>query len=156
VEAGVNTSYWEAYIRARVRVDPVTGCWNWTQGCDPDGYGRTTHAYNHGLDQEAHRVSYRVFKGPIPEGKQVRHQCHNRPCCNPEHILLGTHQDNIDDGKRDGRVLNGQTKLTHAQVKCIRKLLATRTLTQRAIAAQFGVSPSSITFIKQGKHWAHA
>jgi|SRR6478736_2190505 len=146
---------WREYIRQRVKIDPKTGCWLWQQHRDKHGYGHSTHAYNHGLDQEAHRAAYHVFKGRIPKGKQVRHQCHNPPCCNPDHLLLGVQKDNVADNVRDGRVLNGQTLLTRAQVLEIKRLLKARalTLSNRAIAKKFGVCPATITLIKTGKNW---
>jgi hypothetical protein len=152
VEAGVNTSYWEAYIRARVRVDPVTGCWNWTLSCFPPGYGQSGAARSAGLDQYAHRLAFTAFKGPIPKGKLVRHwRCHNPPCCNPAHLVLGTRRDNMLDNLRAG--LPHTIKLTPAKVARIRKLIA-KGEKQRVIAEKFGVKRTAINRINTGRRWA--
>jgi hypothetical protein len=145
--------HWRAYIRKRIKIDPKTGCWLWQLRCDKDGYGHTTHAYVHGLDSQAHRLSFTAFKGRIPKGKVVRHKCHTPPCCNPEHLLKGTPQDNTNDSRRDGRKV-GKPKLTHAQVVRIKKRLAKGAL-QREVAVQFGVHPSAISNIKRGRRWTH-
>jgi hypothetical protein len=73
------------------------GCWIWTGGTSTDGYGRLKVG---GIYMRAHRLSYEFFKGPIPEGLMVRHRCpvqDNRLCVNPDHLIVGTHQDNMDD-----------------------------------------------------------
>lgn len=84
------------YLLSRCIEDPVTGCWNWTGSCIQKGYG---HFVSRGIHYVAHRESYKAFKGPIPDGLLVRHinSCHNRKCINPDHLELGTHQDNMDD-----------------------------------------------------------
>jgi DNA-binding XRE family transcriptional regulator len=96
-----------------------------------------------------------VFKGPIPAGLQVRHQCHNRICCNPKHLLVGTHQDNKDDNKRAG-LTHAKLVLSPQQVAHIKRLLARGQHTQAQLAAQFGVSQPTIGRIKLGKTWREA
>ena len=149
-------SYWQLYIRKRVAIDPVTGCWNWQQGCNKHGYGRLWGAalLKRGLSQLAHRLSYTVFIGPMPSGLLARHQCHNPPCCNPEHLLLGTQSDNVADGIRDGRPL-GHTRLTATAVAEIKRLLSLRIYTQRQIGLMFGVGVTAINNIARGLRWAH-
>lgn len=72
----------------------LDGCWEWTKGTCSGGYGR--FRYN-GIIYRAHRYSYFCFNGSIPEGMLVRHLCHNRLCCNPPHLALGTEYDNWHD-----------------------------------------------------------
>jgi hypothetical protein len=62
------------------RVQKTESCWLWTGGDDHSGYG---HFYFLGRNRKAHRVSYEMFVGPIPDGLQVDHLCRNRACVNP-------------------------------------------------------------------------
>jgi len=75
---------------------PVTesGCWIWEMCIGNDGYGKVSYK---GKTYRAHRHSYEVFKDDIPEGLLVCHSCDTPSCVNPEHLFLGTHQDNIGD-----------------------------------------------------------
>lgn len=68
---------------AKVRINPVTGCWEWHGTRHPQGHGMTTID---GKPWYVHRLTYSVFIGPIPKGKHLHHTCHNQPCCNPEHV----------------------------------------------------------------------
>jgi hypothetical protein len=95
----------EERLRLRSVVDPETGCHLWTGTLIPGGYGRVHVA--------AHRLAYQLANGPIPGGMLVLHRCDNPPCCNPEHLFLGSPQDNMTDKVRKGRCRNGWTgKLT--------------------------------------------
>ena len=80
--------------------DFSTGCWNWKASFHRDGYGFFRFE---GKMQLAHRVSYKLFKGPIPEKMYICHTCDNPACINPSHLFLGTQKDNMDDMKRKGR-----------------------------------------------------
>jgi hypothetical protein len=144
---------WRAYIRARVRVDPVTHCWEWQLSrTKTGGYGSSNGALPYGLSGKAHRLAYEVYKGPIPPGLQVRHKCHNRICCNPKHLLVGTHQDNKDDNKRAGR-LHAKLVLTPVQVKEIKKLLAQGGYTRTRLGVLFNVNRATIGRIALGQTW---
>ena len=142
---------WQAYIRERVKPAPATGCWVWQLSRLPTGYGQTGACKD---EPRVHRLAYTAFIGPIPAGLIVRHTCHNRPCCNPEHLVLGTHQDNTDDTKRDGRSLGHQT-LTPVQVAEIKRLLTQGAHRQWELGALFGVSQVTISRVKLGKSHAH-
>jgi hypothetical protein len=81
------------------------GCWEW-QASRMKGPGTPTYGFfgkSHGPVVLAHRYSYEMFVGPIPESMQVRHTCDNRTCVNPSHLELGSHQDNMDDRTKRGR-----------------------------------------------------
>ena len=76
-------------------------CWEWTARRDKDDYGQ--FAISKGKSAVAHRVAYSLSVGDIPDGMFVCHTCDNPPCCNPEHLWIGTNQDNMDDMVRKNR-----------------------------------------------------
>ena len=92
-----------------------TGCWNWTAGRFHSGYGYFGVA--EWKEKRAHRVSYRLHHGEIPEGKVICHTCDNPGCVNPEHLWLGTQKENMQDAKQKGRVSNGALKGTYKNPK---------------------------------------
>ena len=85
-----------------------TACWEWTASRIPQGYGRL--CYKGDSSEYAHRVSYLVFKGEIPSGMCVLHTCDNPGCVNPDHLWLGTHQQNMDDRNQKGRCRKATVK----------------------------------------------
>lgn len=84
----------------KIQVDPDTGCWIWQGSKSRIGYGmiivnkRTT---------SPHRVSYQYFIGEIPDGKEVHHKCYVRSCCNPLHLDVVSHRENLIDAFLDVR-----------------------------------------------------
>ena len=102
---------------SKVDAAPSDCCWEWL-ACKTHGYGRFGYQ---GKMCQAHRVAYQLAKGIIPEGMVVRHTCDNPACCNPNHLVLGTQQDNINDmDQRERRakgITHGQSKLTDDQVR---------------------------------------
>lgn len=83
----------------------VSGCWDWQKSRNPKtGYGQLS-SWEDGkrMLYTAHRVSFRALVGEIPDGLFVLHKCDNRACFNPEHLFLGTQQDNITDMHQKGR-----------------------------------------------------
>jgi hypothetical protein len=83
-------------FHTKYEVDPETGCWNWTANIAPQGYGRIGADAPDYTTLYAHRVSYELHKGPIPEGLVVDHMCNNRQCVNPDHLQAITHKANIE------------------------------------------------------------
>lgn len=105
----------------------------------------------------AHRVSYIVNIGPVPDGQVIRHTCDNRRCISPEHLLPGTTQQNADDMKARGRSNTGtrhwNSRLTEDQVINIYKAAHLRTAMQKEIAAVYGVHPVTVSEIKRKVKW---
>jgi hypothetical protein len=95
----------------------------------------------------AHHYSWEKHRGPIPAELSVRHRCGNIACVNPGHLYLAT-LIAPRRGPRRGKQ-NPCARLTWPQVKAIRQ----STLTQGAIAAQFGVAPSTVSSIRRRKTW---
>lgn len=91
----------EAFLAQR-----ESGCMEWIGGTSRSN-GRDSYRYGRyrvgGNKELAHRVAFERAKGPIPAGLVVRHTCGNTLCCNPEHLVLGTQQDNYQDAIRRGR-----------------------------------------------------
>ena len=135
------------------------GCWNWS-GYSRNGYGRLmvgSRKDNTRRTVQAHRFSYKLFNGDIPYGLYVCHKCDNKLCVNPEHLFLGTHQDNIDDRERKNRnnhVVGENvptSKLTENEVIKIRN----SNLSSRKLAEIYGLNKTSILDIKNGINWKH-
>jgi hypothetical protein len=139
------------------------GCWEWTATRDSDGYGRIlVGSRSDGTRQNAraHRVSYLLNCGSIPSGMEVLHKCDNPPCVRPDHLFLGTVDDNMKDMVAKKRAANqagernGFAKLTEDAVTAIR--LAARDGESRgALARAYHVSESCIRAIVTNKRWAH-
>lgn len=130
-----------------------TGCWLWTGTTDGNGYGMVSFRSK---DRRAHRVSYELFKGPIPKGLHVLHRCDTPLCVNPAHLRAGTPKENMADREARGRrnvkgEQIGTSKLTESDVIEIRK----SKLGQKALAEKYGVAPSHIWVIRSGKAWKH-
>jgi DNA-binding CsgD family transcriptional regulator len=131
-------------------------CWNWKPPCNEDGYG---DFYDSATKKKtsAHRYSYKLHKGPIPEGLCVCHECDNPPCCNPKHLFLGTHADNMRDSAQKGRRLGekqGRAKLTTSQVIEMKHMLANGAK-EKDIAERFAISTESVSCINTGRNWSH-
>lgn len=109
-----------------------------------------------GVYYKAHRIAYEQAYGKIPEGLIVRHMCDNPNCINPEHLELGTHEDNVSDRVKRNRsaigVGNGRSKLTENDVRNIRN----DTIHSKAeLARKYNVSEKVIYNIKNYKSWKH-
>jgi len=84
-----------------------SGCWVWT-GSLVRGYGQIAGMVNgKRRPVPAHRVAWELTNGPIPDGLHACHKCDNPPCCNPAHLFLGTPQENLDDARQKGRLIDG-------------------------------------------------
>ncbi len=82
---------------------PFSGCWLWTAAAAGNGYGYIGRGRAGEGMEYAHRVSWKIHKGPIPKGKQVLHRCDTPPCVNPDHLFLGDVSANMRDCVAKGR-----------------------------------------------------
>lgn len=92
-------------LMRRFKVNPTSGCWEWIGAPRANLYGMLKVGRSMVY---AHRFSYALHKGPIPDGMQVLHQCDNRLCINPEHLHLGTHLDNMREASERNRMRKGE------------------------------------------------
>lgn len=148
----------------KVSVCGGDGCWLWTASLDSKGYAQISM---NGRPTRASRVSYQLFKGPIPDGLDVLHTCDNPVCVRPCHLWTGTKKDNSQDMVRKGRhgmhvhperCLRGSAvknaKLNENKVGTIRLLLA-RNWPQRVVATFLGVSQATVNNVNTNKFWKH-
>ena len=85
----------------KISPEPNSGCWLWTAGVNSSGYGMIGVGSRGAAG--AHRISYELFKGPIPEGQMILHSCDCRVCINPDHLAVGTAKQNASDMISRGR-----------------------------------------------------
>lgn len=147
-------------IMRHTRYNSTSECLEWT-GNRRNGYGRmTVGSRTDGTRRSvsAHRVSYELEYGEIPEGMEVCHKCDNPCCVNPKHLFLGTRQDNIDDRERKGRnhpprgEKHAKAKLTETDVLAIReKRVQGKSFGK--LAEEYGVCKRTIQDAVSGKNW---
>ena len=139
-------------------------CWEWNANKNTAaGYGRFRV---NGKLELAHRASWEIHNGLIPEGEGhhgtcVLHRCDFRSCVNPRHLFLGTNQDNMDDMKKKGRNHQNQgeshpmSKLTEKTVRMIRKYFDAGGCSHDWLAQVYGVDKSNIGLIVRRQTWRH-
>lgn len=142
----------EEYIREikkRIAINEHTGCWEWQRPTGSWGYGLMMYKAK---QKRAHRVSWIVHNGDIPDGMLVCHKCDNPKCVNPEHLFLGTNADNMKDAAKKGRFTHA--KLTPSCVQIIRMLLKKK-VPQKNIAKLFNITVGPVSSISMGRNWKH-
>jgi hypothetical protein len=137
-------------------VQKGSDCWEWQGRRFDDGYGSF---YGRAHILRAHRLSYELTYGPIPEGMWVLHRCDNPLCVRPSHLFLGTNHDNVRDRIAKGRGVKGErspnAKLNAAKVKEIRRLFAKGGWTYTSLGRKYSVTRATIRFIVLRKAWKH-
>lgn len=140
---------------SKVDVRSATECWEWKASRTKKGYG--SFGFVNGTEY-AHRVSWILTFGDVPDGLFVCHRCDNRSCVNPNHLFLGTAKDNSEDMVNKGRSIvnekNPMSKLKEDDVKQIRAILSSSDRpSHREIAKMFGVSSATVSLIGSNTIW---
>ena len=152
-------------FNTKYTVDKLTGCWLWSAHKNKQGYGQF---FDKDKRWRAHRWAYQHYLGEIPDGMCVCHKCDNPSCVNPEHLFLGTQQENMDDMLSKGRQsppkgeCSFHSTLSEKSVVLIKRFLE-RHPTERGpqggqcdfLARWFGKSKSIISDIGTGRTWRH-
>jgi hypothetical protein len=145
--------FWEKVQRAE-----GDGCWLWNAGKDSKGYGVFHRCSNlgHRTIVAAHRMSWELVNGPVPEGLGVLHDCDTPACVRPDHLFLGTQLANIKDRDEKGRTAKGErnshARLTKENVAQIRANFANGAK-RKELAIEFGVCRSTINQILRYAIW---
>lgn len=148
---------------SKVNKQEVDGCWEWTACLKPQGYGNFGIGRNH---MYAHRLSWEMSNGPIPEGMLICHKCDNRKCVRQDHLFLGTVKDNSQDALKKGRLSKPPVKwgvknqfhvFTEDQVREIRRRYrreSRNVSNASALAQEFGVTKDAVKRVLARKTWA--
>lgn len=156
-----NQSFRERFW-SKVDKNADNGCWEWT-GCIRNGYGRIS--INDKMYQ-AHRVSWEIVNGEIPEGLFICHHCDNRKCIKPSHLFLGTNSDNMQDMIKKGRgnfnhpnikigEKNGASKLKNHEVRAIKHLAQSKIASINSLRKLYNISYNTIHCLLNEKTWKH-
>lgn len=142
---------------SKVSIKSENECWEWLMSKDKCGYGRLMF---NSIREKAHRISWKLINGEIPDGLYVCHKCDNPSCVNPKHLFLGTQKDNMVDMRKKNRqpsVLgekNPKAKLTEEIVLEIR-LLYQFGIRQYEIAKMYKISRFLVFDIVHRRKWKH-
>lgn len=133
-------------------IDEETGCWNWKEYIDKDGYGIFS-GFNRKW-MKAHRFSYEYFIGTLEKGLVICHNCQNRKCVNPQHLRQDTYKSNMIDMVNSGN--QRSQKLSVEEVIEIKNALKHYYKGQiKDLAHFYKVDITTISLIKKGKNWSH-
>lgn len=146
------------------KVNRGPGCWLWTGATMANGYGVIGVPVRVGKHRNAlaHRVSWELKNGPVPEGLQVLHRCDVRNCVNPEHLFVGTQKENIADmyakGRESGCGVRGHrnpsAKFSEKDAALMR-YLSDCGVSYQHLTEIFGVTKSTVSRVALRQSWAH-
>lgn len=142
--------YWLNKLDEMSIPEPNSGCQLWLHALNADNYGQIR--YN-GATVLAHRLSYELNKGEIPEGLKVLHKCDVSECINPNHLKVGTQTENVADMDTKGRrvsvfgMRHGKAKFTQKQID---EVIASDD-PQWMICEKYSMSPSYVRMLKNGE-----
>lgn len=125
-------------------------CWLWIGPLNRGGYGK--FCFGNIKSDTAHRVSYKIFKGDIPDGMFICHSCDVRNCVKPEHLWIGDHQENMLDMIEKGRQ---RSKLTFKDVFKIRELVEKFGFPQSKVVKMFNLTSGTVSSIIHRRIWKH-
>jgi len=152
---GLNCSKYmpvEEMFEDRYIPEPNSGCWLWLGYGDKNGYGTF---YPRGERWKAHRYSWFIHNGSIPDGLMVCHHCDMPACVNPNHLFLGTNKNNLQDMVDKGRgptgAKNPSAKLSEIDINPIRN----DSRPYPEIAKDYDITAQNVCYIKQRKTWKH-
>jgi len=135
--------------------EPNSGCWLWETAVGSDGYGKISHRQRH---WQAHRLSWVMHRGDIPSGMWVLHKCDTPSCVNPDHLFLGTPEDNSRDRDQKGRDYRPSNEKPHFNARLtdddVRAIRLDRR-SQYAIAKDYGIAQPTVNNIKRRTRWQH-
>lgn len=151
--------FWEMVDKNGPILVPKLGrCWEFESRLS-SGYGRLKMPDK--TTELAHRFSWKLHNGPIPDGLFVCHKCDNKPCVRPTHLFVGTQLDNLADMIKKGRAgkaigtQHGMSKLSEKDVLDILRKYATGKWTQQELGDLYGVGNMQVSRIVRGERWAH-
>ena len=146
------------------KVKKTDTCWIWTASkrtpSPCGGYGKfAVGRHRNQKNYMAHRFSWILHHGPIPDGLCVLHHCDNRLCVNPAHLFLGTRRDNADDMLNKERSAKGEKHphsiLSEAMVRQIKAAIRNRYGSLASVARKFNITYVTLQAIHHGRNWKH-
>lgn len=140
---------------------PNGDCWEWRGYVHPTGYGQLAKDAG-GKNVNSNRAAWIVTHGEIQDGLWVLHTCDNRLCCNPDHLWLGTPQDNTNDMIRKGRkrlpvkpARGEQISISKLTEDMVRAMRAEPPMTFKALGEKYGVSAGTANKVILRQLWTH-